>query len=286
MSYMMKNLNSNYIESLSKIAGLAEGMRKGVDKVGEGMHASVRDLVKEMKSEIGALEKQYEKTFGDIANLAGKFNELNTRIKDMTKEVEKEFKESFNRQETLAEYTKTILEHIKDYFVKEEARYKEERAKRKKKEGLDHFDRATLYYYRGNYELAANEINKALEIEDSAEYYNLKGLLLAELGKFDESKKTYKKALEKEPNLAEIHNNLGLLYLKMKKLDDAVVAFQEAVKKNINYSHAYVNLGKALLESENYDEAIKAFDRAIEIDPANHEAREAIRLYKEGKIGE
>ena len=286
MSDMMKNLNSNYIESLGKIAGLAEGMTKGVDRVGKGMHDSVKDLVKEMKTEIGALEKQYEKTFGDIANLAGKFDELNIRIREMTKEVEKEFKDSFDRQEKLSDYTKTILEHMKEYFVKEETRYKEEQEKRWKKEGLDHFDRATLYYYRGNYELAVNEINKALEIEQTAEYLNLKGLLLAELGKFNESKKIYKKALDMEPNMSEIHNNLGLLHLRMKKLDDAVIAFQQAIKKNVNYAHAYVNLGKALIEMEKYDEAIKAYEHAIEIDPSNHEAREAIKLYKEGKIGE
>jgi tetratricopeptide (TPR) repeat protein len=285
MSDMMRNLNNNYIESLGKIAGLAEGMKKGVDKVGEGMHDSVKDLVKEMKTEIGALEKQYEKTFGDIANLAGKFDELNKRIKEMTKEVETDFKDSFERQTKLSDYTKTILEHIKEYFEKEDARYKEEQLLKKKKEGLDHFDRATLYYYRGNYEIAVNEINKALEIEKTAEYFNLKGLLLAELGKFDESKKTYKEALKIEPNLAEIHNNLGLLYLKIKKLDDAVVSFHEAVKKNVNYALAYVNLGKALIELEQFDDAIKAYEKALEIDPSNYDAREAIRLYKEGKIG-
>jgi len=89
-----------------------------------------------------------------------------------------------------------------------------------------------------------------------------------------------------EPNMSEIHNNLGLLHLRMKKLDDAVIAFQQAIKKNVNYSQAYVNLVKALIEMEKYDEAIKAYEHAIEIDPSNHEAREAIKLYKEGKIGE
>ncbi len=285
MSAMMRDLNNNYLESLGKIAGLAEGMRKGVEKVGEGMHDSVNDLIGEMGKEIGALEKQYEKTFSDIANLADKFGGLNTRLNDMTKEVQKEFKESFDRQTELANYTKTIVEHIKTYFDKEDVRYQEEQRLRKRKEGLDHFDRATLYYYRGNYELAVNEINKALDIEQTVEYLNLKGLLLADLGQFDESKEIYKKALKVEPNLAEIHNNMGLLYLKMKKLDDAVVSFQEAVKKNVNYAFAYVNLGKALIDMEKFDEAIKAYERALEIDPSNQDARESVRLYKEGKIG-
>ncbi|MCK4755575.1 tetratricopeptide repeat protein [candidate division WOR-3 bacterium] len=286
MNDTMRDLNSNYIESLGKIAGLAEGMRKGVEKVGEGMHDSVNDLIEEMKKETGALEKQYEETFADIANLADKFDGLNTRIKDMTNEVEREFKESFDRQTIVSDYTKTIVEHIKEYFDKEDARYKEEQKLGKKKEGLDHFDRATLYYYRGNYEIAVNEINKALEIEQTTEYLNLKGLLLVQLRQFDESKKVYKEALKLEPNLAEIHNNLGLLYLKMKKLDDAVVSFQEAVKKNVNYAPAYVNLGNALIELEKFDDAIKAYQYALEIDPSNREANEAIKLYKEGKIGE
>lgn len=285
VSALMRDLNNNYVASLGKIAGLAEGMRKGVEDVGSGVHDSVHDLIGEMKTEIGALEKQYEKTFADIASLAEKFGDLNTRIGDMTTEIQEEFKNSFDRQEKLADYTQTILQHIKDYFDRQDTRYQEEQKIREKKEGLDHFDRATLYFYRGNYKLALNEIDKALEIERTAEYLNLKGLLLTELGQFDDSKEIYKEALKMEPDLAEIHNNLGLLYLKMKKLDDAVVAFQEAVKKNVNYARAYANLGKALIDLENFDEAIKAFERALEIDPANRDAYEAVKLYKEGKIG-
>lgn len=280
----MSDLNRNYLESLGKIAGLAEGMRKGVENIGEGLHGSVKELTNEMKKEIGALEKQYAKTFDDVAKLAGRFGELNEQIKGMIKEVHGEFKESFERQAKLSDYTKDIVQHIKGYFEKEDARYEAEQLIVKKKEGIDHFDRATLYYYRGNYELALNEITKALEIDTTAEYLNLKGLLLTELGKFSDSQRTYQEALKLEPNLAEIHNNLGLLYLRMKRLDDAMVSFQEAVKKNVNYALAYLNLGKALVDLERFDDALKAYTRALEIDPSNQEAREAIKLYKEGKI--
>jgi Flp pilus assembly protein TadD len=141
-----------------------------------------------------------------------------------------------------------------------------------------------LYYYRANFELALNEIEKAIEIDKTAEYLNLKGLILAELGRYDDSKKTYLAALELEPEYSELHNNLGLLFLRMKKLDEAVLSFEESVKKNVNNALAYVNLGKALIELEKFDEALSAYNRALEIDPGNQEAREAVRLYKEGKI--
>ena len=285
MSTMMNNLNHNYLESLSKIAGLAEGMRKGVEKVGEGMHESVKDLVSEMKKEIGALEKQYETTFKDIARLAEKFSELSSRLDKMTQEVQRDFKESFDRQNKLSDFTKDILKNIKDYFDKEDARYKDEQVMQRKKEAIDHFDRGTLYFYRGNYELSLNEIDKALDVDKTAEYMNLKGLVLTELGRQDEARKIFQEALKLEPNMSEIYNNLGLLYLKMKKLDAAIAAFEDAIKRNVNYALAYVHLGKAFVELEKYDEAMKVFDHALQIDPGNREAKEAVAMYKEGKVG-
>ena len=285
MGDAMHQLNRNYLESLSKIAGLTEGMRRGVEAVGEGMQQSVLDLVGAMKKEIGSLESQYAKTFKDIAQLADKFEDLNKGIGGMTKGVQKDFKDLFDRQSQLAENTREILKNIREYFEKDEARYKAEQAEQRVKLALDHFDRSTLYYYRGNFELALNEVDKAVEINRTAEYLNLKGLILSELGKNDEAKKVYQEALKLEPNLAEIYNNLGLLHLKSKKIEDAAVAFQEALKRNVNYTLAYVHLGKVLLEMEKYDEAMQVFQRALDIDPANQEAREAIALYKEGKIG-
>lgn len=285
MSEMMNNLNRNYLESLSKIAGLAEGMRRGVEGVGEGMQSAVGDLISEMKNEIGALREQYQRSFDDLAKLAERFEQLNSRIGSMTNEIQNQFKETLNKQVELATVSGDILKQIKDYFEKEEIRYNEEQVYKRKKEGQDHFDRATLYYYRGSYELALAEIDKALEIEKLAEYLNLKGLVLVELGREMEAKEVYEEALKLEPNLAEIYNNLGLLHVKTKKLNEAVTSFQEAIKRNVNYSLAYVHLGKVLTELERFDEAISAYEHALRIDPANRAAKEALELFKEGKLG-
>jgi len=281
---MMSSLNSNYVESLSKIAGLAEGMRRSVEEVSESMTKVVSEMTTETRNQIGAVAAQYERTFGDVAKLTEKFEDVKNRLGDMTAEIAKDFKDSLERQVKLSEHTKEILESMRNFLQKEEQRFEKEQELSRKKTALDHFDRATLYYYRGNYELALNEIEKAIEIDKTAEYLNLQGLLLAELGRYDDSKNSYLAALELEPDYSELHNNLGLLFLKMKKLDEAVLSFEESVKKNVNNALAYVNLGKAFLELEKFDDAIKAYNQALEIDPANQEAREAIRLYKEGKI--
>jgi len=281
---MMSSLNSNYVESLSKIAGLAEGMRRSVEEVSESMTKVVGEMTTETRNQIGAVAAQYDKTLGDVAKLTDKFDDVKNRVGDMTAEIAHNFKDSLERQTKLSEHTKDILESMRTFLQKEAQRFEKEQELSRKKTALDHFDRATLYYYRGNYELALNEIEKAIEIDKTAEYLNLKGLILAELGRYDDSKNSYLVALELEPDYSELHNNLGLLFLKMKRLDEAVLSFEESVKKNVNNALAYVNLGKAFLELEKFDEAIKAYNQALEIDPANQEAREAIRLYKEGKI--
>ena len=281
---MMSSLNSNYVESLSKIAGLAEGMRRSVEEVSESMTKVVGEMTTETRNQIGAVAAQYDKTLGDVAKLTDKFDDVKNRVGDMTAEIAHNFKDSLERQTKLSEHTKDILESMRTFLQKEAQRFEKEQELSRKKTALDHFDRATLYYYRGNYELALNEIEKAIEIDKTAEYLNLMGLILAELGRYDDSKNSYLVALELEPDYSELHNNLGLLFLKMKRLDEAVLSFEESVKKNVNNALAYVNLGKAFLELEKFDEAIKAYNQALEIDPANQEASEAIRLYKEGKI--
>ena len=285
MLEMVNRLNSNYVESLGKIAGLAEGMRSGVSEIGESMTKILSEMSTETHNQMGALATQYERAFGDIAKLTDRFDDIKNKIGEMAEGITDRFNDAIERQTSLSDHTKSILENMQTFLKQTDERFEKEQELNRKKIALDHFDRATLYYYRGNFELAGSEIEKALEIDKTAEYLNLKGLVLAELGRYEDSKKSYVAALEVEPEHSELHNNLGLLYLKMKKLDEAVLSFEKSVKRNVNNALAYVNLGRALIELEKYDEAINAYNRALEIDPANQDAREAVELYKKGKIG-
>ncbi len=248
------------------------------------MAESMKTVTSEASERLSAVGKQYEKTFNAVEKFAEKFEDLNNRVVEMTSLITREFTESLDRQTKLSEYTKDILENIQGFLQKEADRFEKEQELNKKKTALDHFDRATLYFYRGNYELALTEIDRALEIDETAEYFNLKGLILAELGKYEDSKAAYLRAIELEPEFSELHNNLGLLYLRMKNVNEAVLSFEESVKKNVNNAMAYVNLGNALIELEKFEEALKAYNKALQIDPSNQEAKEAVKLYKEGKI--
>jgi hypothetical protein len=147
MASMMDELNKNYLQSLGKIAGLAEGMRTGVAEVGESMATSMKAVTSEASERLSAVGKQYEKTFDAVEKFAEKFEDLNNRVVEMTSLITREFTESIDRQTQLSEYTKDILEKIQDFLQKEAVRFEKEKEISKKKTALDHFDRATLYFY-------------------------------------------------------------------------------------------------------------------------------------------
>ncbi|MGD8979109.1 MAG: hypothetical protein PVH23_03440, partial [candidate division WOR-3 bacterium] len=123
MREMMTSLNSNYLESLGKIAGLTEGMRKGVEEIGESMTRVMRDMTTETHNQMGAVANQYEKTFGDVAKLTERFEDVKNRLGEMTTQMTQDFKESLDRQSQLAEHTKGILESIRTFLQQEEKRF-------------------------------------------------------------------------------------------------------------------------------------------------------------------
>ena len=83
----------------------------------------------------------------------------------------------------------------------------------------------------------------------------------------------YQKALQLNPNDAGLHNNLGSLYASMGKTDDAKAEFQKAV--DLDPTHAgnyYYNLGVIMVNQGKMDDAAVALKKATELDPNNANA--------------
>lgn len=225
----------------------------------EGM----KDNLTRIATELGGFQRELEKFIQDHI---GRFNEI------------------IGEQKKISEGTNRLFEDMSQVFKHEEEQLKEQHRIMRLGEAQMHNDRAIVLFHRGNYEVALIEIKEALKIEEASEYYNNLALITGELGNHDDSREAYKKAIELSPNSAEVYNNLGLLYLKLKDYDNAIAIFTEATKRHVNYALAYTNLGHAFASRENFDEAIKAWEKALEIDPTNNDARESLKLYKEGRI--
>ncbi|MBU0640507.1 MAG: tetratricopeptide repeat protein [Planctomycetes bacterium] len=76
----------------------------------------------------------------------------------------------------------------------------------------------------------------------------------------------HRQALLRTPNHADLHYRHGLLLRQLGEFEEAIQAFRDAVAINPNYAKALIKLGICLKESGETDEAIEVFRRALTLD--------------------
>src|SRR5271155_3117590 len=87
-----------------------------------------------------------------------------------------------------------------------------------------------IAYQVGKNEIAAELINRAINIKSSNSDYHLNlGNALQAQGKLEEAVAAYHKALWIEPDFADAHNNLGTVLQQQGKLDAAVDTYRKAL---------------------------------------------------------
>mgnify|MGYP006090192747 CR=1 FL=1 len=114
--------------------------------------------------------------------------------------------------------------------------------------------------------------------------YKSKKLLQAEI--------EAKNLLRENPNIVFVYNILGLVLSELKKFDEAIICFERGLKissKNIDNALIYNNLGSVYLYQENYLDAEICFKKSADInkklsDPMNSLGNLFIKLnnYKDG----
>lgn len=95
----------------------------------------------------------------------------------------------------------------------------------------------------------------------------LTGNALHALGLLDQAIVLYKRAVERDPNLADAHCNMGATYKEIGWLKEAVAAYEGALRADPNHALAQSNLGVALKESGDLEGAVAAYEKAIAADP-------------------
>jgi predicted O-linked N-acetylglucosamine transferase (SPINDLY family) len=93
------------------------------------------------------------------------------------------------------------------------------------------------------------------------------GNAIKDLGRFDDARDCYLRALAISPDYAEAHFNLGFSLENLGRLDDAVASYRQAIALNANFSDAHNNLGNVLKGQGHLDAALASFRRAFEIEP-------------------
>lgn len=120
----------------------------------------------------------------------------------------------------------------------------------------------------GQHQTALSLINKAIEINEVADYHRDLGDMLFDIGKKQEACKYYKRAIELNPEDSETLFNLALLNQELGNFDEAIGCFQNVVKTNPNDFDALNNLGVLFYNhKKDFINAEKYFSRAVQLRP-------------------
>ncbi len=94
---------------------------------------------------------------------------------------------------------------------------------------------------------------------------------LVEKGKLTEAIATYKKIIEKNPELAAAYAALGYAYIQTEDFDEAIENLTIAIEKNENDADAQLNLGVALYKSGDTKTAIEQYEKLVKAKSPNPE---------------
>ena len=145
---------------------------------------------------------------------------------------------------------------------------------------------AKTYYFKGDYDLAKNEVNnlikqgttdeKLSKLKKNIETINdakTKANSLFKSEKYDEAISEYTKLLEFDPEnknfISIILTNKALCLKKKGKNMEALKDVDEAIKNNPNYATAYIRRALIYEEFKMFDDAKSDLSKAKELDPSN-----------------
>ena len=125
----------------------------------------------------------------------------------------------------------------------------------------------------GKYQEAGLHFRKSIDINpaDDKSYTNLGGIL-KELGKYQEAEYYVKKAIEINPNNAIAYSNLGSILIKLGYLKEAEISISKAIKLNPNLADAHSTLTLILIDYGRLNEAKISSQKAIKLNPNSNEA--------------
>lgn len=125
-----------------------------------------------------------------------------------------------------------------------------------------------IFLTKGNYEQAAEQYRRALEIDPgSDDAYGGLATAYERLGRLDQAEKLYKQAISARPAYWATYNWLGLFYMAHARYDDAAAMFTQVVSLAPDSFTGYCNLGAVCILQGKYAEAVPILRRSLSIRP-------------------
>jgi tetratricopeptide (TPR) repeat protein len=96
--------------------------------------------------------------------------------------------------------------------------------------------------------------------------YNI-AQVYAALRSHEKAIESFTAALDMDPNYSEYYNERGSVYLQCGRFDDAIADYRRAIAASPPYAEVWTNLGQCYRQMKAYPEAADAYARALDLDP-------------------
>jgi type IV pilus assembly protein PilF len=154
-----------------------------------------------------------------------------------------------------------------------------------------HIDLGAGYYERGQMDIALDELNEAVKLDpNSANAYNIFGLVYSMLGETAKAEQSFQKALQLAPQDSDIHHNWGWYLCTHGRAREAIPEFEQAIRNPLYKTPeiALINAGKCSVSIGDIANAEIYFKRALSASPNNPNAAYGLALiaYKASRFGE
>ncbi len=138
------------------------------------------------------------------------------------------------------------------------------------------------------YEEAVPALESSLSVAPDTQALLTLGGALEATGRLSEAERSYRKAIELQPDDPEMHNILGAFFQQQQRPLEAKAVYEEALRLKPDFVAAHNNLGNALKDLRRFHEAEANYRRATELDPRLHQAHNnlGIVLHEVGRLAE
>src|SRR4051812_26171763 len=133
-----------------------------------------------------------------------------------------------------------------------------------------HTELASVYYERGNYAVALDELRMATEADSNyPQAYSMYGLVYTELREKDLALSSFERALRLSPNDGDINHYYGWFLCQNGRESESIRFFLQAVRNPLYQTpwRSYSAAGVCSVRSKNTKDAEEFFQRALKLEP-------------------
>ncbi len=143
------------------------------------------------------------------------------------------------------------------------------------KESLIYVNRGRGYSERGQYLMALNDYDRAINLDPQSEKaYNNRGVIYGKQGYDEKALSDFDQVIFMNPENSQAFNNKGMIYYMRQQYHQALQQFDQAIGRDRFNAVAYFNRGNVYKELRQWQQALADYDQALSLDVHNSEWRQ------------